>query len=213
MGAIILTIRHGETAWNREKIFRGIHDVPLNENGRLQARLTARALEAVRIDAAYTSPLSRSVETAATVLNPHGLNAILCDELLDFNYGVWTGKTECEASDGWPKEHEMWRSSPHKARIPGGDNLRDVFGRAFNAMETIAARHENQTVALFAHRVINKLLAIGALGLGLERFPFIVQGNCAINEFERTEQGYRILRINDTAHIRAAGVDLIKADF
>jgi len=34
------------------------HDIPLNENGRAQARLVAGALSNVRIEAAYTSPLS-----------------------------------------------------------------------------------------------------------------------------------------------------------
>ena len=85
--------------------------------------------------------------------------------------------------------------------------------RAFRAMEEIGRRHEGQTVALFAHRVVNKLLVLGALGLGLERFPFIRQGNCCINEFVRTASGYVIERINDTAHVRGAKADILQADF
>jgi len=80
-------------------------------------------------------------------------------------------------------------------------------------MEEIGRQHEGQTVALFAHRVVNKLLVLGALGLGLDRFPFVMQGNCCINEFVRTESGYLIERINDTAHVRKAGNDLIAFDF
>ena len=35
-------IRHGETAKNRQKLLQGRSDVPLNENGRKQARQAAR---------------------------------------------------------------------------------------------------------------------------------------------------------------------------
>jgi len=69
MSTTILLIRHGETAWNREKIFRGVYDIPLNENGRDQARQVARALKGREIHAAYSSPLSRAIETAQIALN------------------------------------------------------------------------------------------------------------------------------------------------
>ena len=64
MSTKILIIRHGETAWNRDRIFRGTCDIVLNENGKQQARLVAQALKGIRIDAAYTSPLSRAKEGA-----------------------------------------------------------------------------------------------------------------------------------------------------
>ena len=64
MSTTLLLIRHGETAWNREQIFRGVYDIPLNENGRAQARHLAEALAKREIDAAYSSPLSRAQETA-----------------------------------------------------------------------------------------------------------------------------------------------------
>ena len=209
----ILLIRHGETAWNREKVFRGLHDIPLNDNGRRQARLVGDALKSVAIHGAYTSPLSRAVETATIVLESHGIEATPHEGLIDFDYGDWTGKTEVEVANAWPQEHAAWISRPDTARVPGGNSLQEVFGRAFRAMEEIACGHDGQTVALFAHRVVNKLLILGALGLGLDRFPFIRQENCSINEFVRTANGYVIERINDTAHVRCAGADVLKGDF
>ena len=173
----ILLIRHGETDWNRERIFRGVSDIPLNDNGRVQARLAAEALRSDTIDAAYSSPLSRATETSDIVLEPHGIHATLHQGLLDFDYGDWTGNRESEVVKRWPEEHAMWNSRPHAIRVPGGDTLQDVFDRAFRSMEEIAKEHDGQTVALFAHRVVNKLLVLGALGLNLDRFPFIIQGN------------------------------------
>jgi broad specificity phosphatase PhoE len=213
MSTTILLVRHGETDWNREKIFRGVYDVPLNDNGRLQAQLAAKALRLDKIDAGYTSPLSRAVETATIVLGPHGIHAKPHQGLLDINYGDWTGKSESEVVRNWPEEHAIWSGRPHQVRIPGGDTLEDVFDRAFGAMEEIAERHDGQTVALFAHRVVNKLLVLGALGLTLDRFPFILQGNCCIDKFTRVEGGYLIEYLNDTSHIRYAGADVLEEDF
>jgi broad specificity phosphatase PhoE len=80
-------------------------------------------------------------------------------------------------------------------------------------MEELAERHDGETIAIFSHRVVNKLLLIGALSLGLERFRFILQGNCCINEIERIQSGYLIRSINDVSHIKSAGADLLQADF
>lgn len=213
MPTTILLIRHGETAWNRGKIFRGVYDVPLNENGRIQASHLATALTSCHLDAAYSSPLSRARETAQIVLEPHGIKAVVHEGLKDFNYGQWTGLEDEEVVRRWPEEHTRWITAPHEIRPPDGDTLQEVFDRAFNAVEVIAQKHDGQTIALFAHRVVNKLLVLGMLTLGLERFPFIRQDNCCISEFERTDKGYILIRSNDTSHIRQAGAELLKADF
>jgi broad specificity phosphatase PhoE len=213
MSTTILLIRHGETDWNRGKIFRGVYDIPLNDNGRHQAGLAAEALGSQVIDAGYSSPLSRAAETASIVLESHNIQAEPHEDLHDFNYGDWTGKTDAEVARCWPEEHAAWIAHPHEARIPGGDTLKEVFKRSFVAMEEIAQSHEGQTVALFAHRVVNKLLILGALGLALDRFPFILQGNCCINKFMRIEGDYLIEYLNDTSHLRYAGIDVLEEDF
>lgn len=213
MPTTILLIRHGETAWNREKIFRGVYDIPLNDNGRTQAHHLARALAWRRIDAAYTSPLSRARETAQIVLEPHGIEAVVHAGLKDINYGEWTGLQDEVVADTWPAEHAHWTTRPHQVHLPGGDTLREIFDRAWACVEEIVDRHDGQTVALFAHRVVNKLLILGMLTIGLERFPFIRQDNCSINEFERTEKGYVVISLNVTTHIQQRGTGLLKADF
>ena len=209
----IILIRHGETEWNRGKIFRGTHDIPLNDNGRNQAHLAAKALKKRQIDAAYTSPLSRAAETARIVLAPHNITATTHDGLLDFDYGKWTSLPYAEVAEKFPTEHTAWLTAPHTIRVPGGNTLREVFDTAYTAMEDIAEKHPDQTVALFSHRVVNKLLIIAALTIDLDRFPFIIQSNCCINELERTENGYLIHQINNASHRTSAKTNLLTDDF
>lgn len=213
MNTTILLIRHGETAWNRGKIFRGVYDIPLNENGRIQAQALARMLAIRPIDAAYTSPLSRAVETAQLVLESHRIEPGMHDGLKDFDYGEWTGLEDTEVARRWPDEHQHWIMAPHTLRVPGGDTLQDVFDRAFEAIAAIAKQHNGQTVALFAHRVINKLLVLGMLTLGLERFPFIQQDNCCLNEFLWTGQDYVVISLNNVNYLRQTGTAMLPDDF
>jgi len=213
MATKILLIRHGETAWNRGNIFRGVYDIPLNENGRDQAKQLGIAAAQRHVDAAYTSPLSRAVETGRLMLESHGIEPAVCPELTDFNYGDWTTLEDSQVAEKWPEEHARWKAQPHTLRVPGGNTLQEVFDTAFGAVEQIARKHDGQTVALFAHRVVNKLLVLAMLSLGLERFPFIRQDNCSLNEFDRVSDGYIVICLNDTSHLRQAGTEVLEADF
>lgn len=213
MSTKILIIRHGETDWNRSETFRGTYDIALNENGKKQARLVAQSLKNIKIDAAYTSPLSRAKETAGIVSKSHSISPIIHNAFIDMDYGEWTGKKDSEVIKLWPDEHAAWTTKPHTVKPPGGTTLEDIFKNSFAAMEDLAVKHNGETIAIFTHRVVNKLLLIGALALGLERFPFIIQGNCCINEIERIQSGYLIKSINDVSHIKNAGINLLQIDF
>lgn len=208
----ILLARHGETAWNRSKVFRGTRDVPLNDNGRNQAKLLAEVLRGRSIRAVYTSPLSRARETADIALANHGIEPVVEKGLIDFDYGDWTGLEETEVARRWPQQYRLWSTQPERAQPPNGDTLGVVFDRAFAAMDALAKHHPGETIALFAHRVVNKLLILAALGLRPPQFPFIRQDNCCLNTFERRDDGYVIVAINNTSHIDAT-TDLLTADF
>ena len=49
----IILVRHGQTPWNLDKIFRGSRDIPLNDQGREEARLAGEWLKGETIHAAY----------------------------------------------------------------------------------------------------------------------------------------------------------------
>ncbi|MBS1248741.1 MAG: Phosphoserine phosphatase 1 [Chloroflexi bacterium] len=213
MPTTLLLIRHGETAWNREKIFRGVHDIPLNENGRAQAEQLAQALAGREIHAAYSSPLSRAMETAHIALASRGIPVNGHPGLKDFSYGEWTGLEDSVVAERWPKEHDRLNTSPHLARPPGGDTLREVYDRTFGALTSLTQKHAGETIAFFAHRVINKLLILGMLGLGLERFPYLRQDNCCLNEFRFTGEDFVVVSLNDICHMRGAGMKLLREDF
>jgi broad specificity phosphatase PhoE len=205
----ILIVRHGETDWNRRKIFRGAHDIPLNDNGRAQAGRLTGALPA--IDAAYSSPLSRARETAQLALAGQAVAIQSHPGLVDIDYGEWTGKEDEEVYRLWPDEHTAWGATPHLAAPVGGEPLGAVSERVLASLHEVVDTHAGQIIAIFAHRVVNKLLVLGMLGLELNRFAYIRQDNCCISEFHKADDGYVVVRLNDTAHMR--DTDILTVDF
>ena len=63
----IYMIRHGQTDWNLAGKIQGKTDVPLNEEGRAQARFLAEAMKSRPAAKVFTSPLKRARETAQAV--------------------------------------------------------------------------------------------------------------------------------------------------
>jgi broad specificity phosphatase PhoE len=209
----LLIARHGETAWNRSRIFRGQYDVPLNDTGREQARWLGEALRDTPIDAAYSSPVSRALETGQIALQGRDISLRTLQGLSDLNFGDWTGLEEQRVAERWPDEYALWRRAPHCVQLPGGESLPAVQARAMAALEHIVADHPDQTVALFSHRVVTKMLVLGCLGLGADRFASLRQDNCCLNEIEHSASGYVIVRLNDTSHLHVSGLPLLVSDF
>jgi len=210
----LFLIRHGETGWNTQEIFRGHADIPLNENGFEQARKTAAALQPLPIAAVYSSPLSRAVETARLIAEPHGHEVIIEEGFIDFNYGIWQGRPHEEVKKKYPELYHLWLTAPHKVRFEQGEALADVRTRALAALEKILARHKGENVVVVTHRVVCKVLLCVLLGLDESHFWRIRQDTCAINVLEYSDDhGYIVSKLNDTCHLRPLSEVMKTGDF
>ena len=85
-------VRHGETEWNRQRRIQGLTDIPLNDTGREQARLTGTLLTRRPITRVVASPLGRARETAQIISAELGLGEPqLHDAFVERNYGAAEG--------------------------------------------------------------------------------------------------------------------------
>lgn len=206
----VILIRHGETDWNKEQIFRGKIDVPLNGIGLAQARCVRDALDQVPIDAIYASPLARAFVTAQVLAEPGKLSVRAEEGLSDIDFGTWQGLSHQKVKEDHGDLYAVWLTSPHRVTFPQGETLRRVQKRAVAALEGIIANNPGKTVAIVSHRVINKVILCSVLGLGLSRFWHLKQDTCAINRFEYKQGGYFITLLNDTCHLKGvAGASLV----
>jgi probable phosphoglycerate mutase len=198
----IILVRHGQTEWNRVERFRGRADLPLNETGIAQAEATGGRIAAeYRPVAVYSSPLSRAVKTAEAIAGHFTLPVQVHAGLIDIDYGQWQGFTPDEARERWPQMIDAWYRAPHTAYIPGGETLDDLRSRGLKTVNELSALHKDQTIVLVGHTVINRIILLGVLGLGNDRFWRLRQDTCAINVFEVEGGVFTIVSLNDTCHL------------
>jgi broad specificity phosphatase PhoE len=198
----IILVRHGQTPWNKDKIFRGSKDIPLNDQGREEARLAGEWLKEEKVDVAYTSPLSRSRDTAQAIARHHGVAVKDLPGLSDLCYGDWEGLPLTEVKVKYADLYHQWETAPHMVRFPAGETLAELRGRALSAVLAVVARHPQETVLLSAHRAVNKVLIAALIGLDDSHFWRIGQDTTAVNRFLWTGTTWQIISINDICHLR-----------
>lgn len=199
----ILLVRHGHVPGISPVRFRGRADLPLTSEGRRQAELTARRISpAWRPSAIYVSPLSRCRDTGAAIGRPLGLTPTPLDGLVDLDYGEWQGLTPDAARARWPEQLDLWYRAPDQAAIPGGETLREAHARIAPAVQAACDAHPAETIVLVGHDSVNRVFLLHALGAPMANYWRIRQSPCAINEIEHGENGFVIVSINQTDHLR-----------
>ena len=193
--------RHGETAWNAAEVFRGRNDIELNDTGIKQVELLAEYLSNMKIDAIYSSPMKRALQTAEAIAGCSKLGVSIAPGLIDFNYGEWQGLPKQQVEGKYKELYAEWVSHPERVKIPGGESLDDVGERAIAVVDEVAGKHEG-TVILVSHRVVNKVIICALLGLDNSHFWNIKLDTCGITVFVYEKGRVILTRHNDTSYLK-----------
>src|SRR4029079_19692018 len=137
----LLVIRHGETEWSRLGRHTGSTDIPLNDQGRQEARDAARTLDGWSIARAYTSPLERARETAELVEPACGV--VVDADLVEWDYGVYEGRTTPEIREAEPS-WSVW-TDPMK----GGESIAEVGARVDRFLARVFGEVESGNAVAF----------------------------------------------------------------
>ncbi|CAG9621901.1 histidine phosphatase family protein [Sutcliffiella rhizosphaerae] len=141
---IIGFIRHGTTAWNRERRAQGSSDIPLDQEGISDAKRLAKRLQKEEWDFIYSSDLMRAKQTAEIVAKSMNVNEVSLDSRLqEVNGGQIEGTIESERIDKWG---ENWRELDL-----GMESLEIVLKRAHSFLEDITKKHPNKKVLVVSH--------------------------------------------------------------
>jgi len=197
----IILVRHGETEWNVQEVFRGRIDIELNETGLRQAELLAEYLSGINIDAIYSSPLKRALKTAEVIASYHKLEVEIAPGLIDFDYGKWQGLPHQEVKHRYKELYLQWLKNPHLVQMPDGESLNEVRERALGVVKEAVAKHQG-TVVLVSHRVVNKVLICALLGLDDSHFWDIRQDVCGMTTFLYENERFILTKHNDTSYLR-----------
>src|ERR1700722_4893077 len=199
----VLLVRHGESGsmvgGAALALTDGQTDPPLAPGGTAQAELVGARLARQDIDAIYTSPLRRCVETAEPLARALGLTPRVERELREVFMGEWEGGLyRKKFAERDPIALRMLVEQRWDA-IPGAEPAPDFTRRVHAVITQIAAAHVGERIAVFTHAgVIGEALAQAS---GAEPFTFIGPNNASISQMFVTSDKWVVRRFNDASHL------------
>lgn len=198
----LIFIRHGETRLNVNQVFRGRTDIPLNETGLSQASRLGEELAGKPLQAVYSSPMTRAMQTAAAVAGPHGLTAVPLDSFHNICLGVWEGRAKAEIKEQFPDLWNQWVCCPDDLQIPGGETIPGLRRRTAEGIKWLLEEHPGEMVAVISHRSVLKAALAVVLGLERDYFWKFYLDNCSYSVIEhRPPTGFMITRLNEACHL------------
>jgi broad specificity phosphatase PhoE len=198
-------IRHGESEGNVAATLQGCRlDTPLSPRGRKQAESLSIRLLQEPIDAVVASPMCRARETAEIVAAPHGLGVSTDSDLLEFDWGSWTGRSLDEEMERHVAElRARWRAGEVEVHPPGGESPIKAAERAGRFLARLRSRGALGPLVV-AHGRFNRVLMTRILGRDLSRMDEIRQRNGSVSIFELDEDGHATsVSLDDVEHLSA----------
>src|SRR5512133_1495064 len=202
MSTRVFLVRHGATQLTAENRFAGAVGVDLSEEGRAQVLSLAERLARDDLAAIYTSPLSRTVETAEILARPHGLVPIREDGLREIGHGRWEGLTRAEVEERFPGEYETWEADPFTFAPEGGETGLAVLARALPVIRRIVVSHAGSTVLVVSHKATLRLLLSSLLGIDARGYrDRLDQSPACLDVVDfRDPARARLMTFNDVSH-------------
>ncbi len=167
----VYIVRHGETAWSISGQHTGLTDIPLTAKGERDAQVLRERLQHAKFSRVFTSSLQRASRTCD--LTGFASQAVVDDDLLEWNYGAYEGRTTAEITrdqPGW----ELFRDG-----CPDGESCQDVSIRADRVISKIRAADSD--VLLFSSGHFLRVLAARWLGVDPSVGRLLVLGTASLS--------------------------------
>jgi broad specificity phosphatase PhoE len=196
---VIHLLRHGEHVLRGRVLAGRTPGVGLSARGRNETLAVADRLSGEKIEALYSSPLQRTRETAEILSERLDLQIQCRDDVLEVDFGEWTGLTfdEVRADERW----RLWTSCRSIATVPGGESMRQVQERAVRALFEIRQAHRDGTVLVVSHGDVIRAALLFALGMPLDFFARIEIGLASLSTIQIDNFGIRVLGLNERPRV------------
>ena len=200
----IILVRHGLTLWNVEGRIQGISNTELAPEGLRQAKLLAENFPRGKVDAVYSSDLSRAKITAQFTADKFGLTVLTTTDFREVDFGEWEGKYFADLQKADADRLKIFHTSPDKLKLKGAETFQQAQSRAMKGLKKIIDAHEKSgesCVVIAAHGSINRLIICAILDIPIKNIWKISQFNTAVNIFRVDDGNFTVNLINGTSHL------------
>ena len=177
-------VRHAESTGNAQGRWQGRDDTLLTELGRKQAaklreRFTSEGYQPSHI---YSSPLSRTLETAQIASSAWDIPIVQVDDLMETDIGVFAGKTWQDIEEQMPEVATEFALNRNLDLVDGAETYTQRSDRAQRVVDMLTGEHtDDDSVLVFTHGGI--ISHIFAQLVGTDRMWGLGVRNTAMFEF------------------------------
>jgi len=198
----LFLVRHGATSATQEDRFSGSSGAELSEEGRWQAARLGERLSHQNITAAYSSPLSRALDTARIIAEQCGLEPATRDGLREMGHGHWEGMKRRDVEEQFAVEYAAWEADPFTFAPEGGESGLGVLARALPVIREIVTTHPGGRVLVVSHKATLRLVLSSLLAFDPRGYrDRLDQSPACLNVLDFLDPvRVRLMLFNDTSH-------------
>ncbi len=207
----VILVRHGEpTPADRQAT---VYDPPLSERGRWQARRLAARLAPLRLDALYSSPLKRALQTAQPLAEATGLEIREVPDLREVEMDLARLRSLSQRLGREALIEELGRrllATPRWDMLPGFEPSHRFRHRVLRAMQEIVSRHPGGRVVVVCHGGVINIYLGRVLGIR-SRDIFFLPEFTSLTVVRVAGERAVVQTVGDYAHLAAEGGEIFTA--
>ena len=170
----------------------------INRKGKEQAKKLRDRLAEEDISKIYSSSMTRAIETAKIVSEPHNLDIEESEELKE----VARAKFEGERFEDLIAEISNSETEDYLWKPEGGESLEELKERGVKFLNRIKEKHEEERIVIVSHGGTISSILLGILAHSAKNSYRISQENCSMNRLNwNAEKGWAIHSVNDVSHL------------
>ena len=198
----VYLIRHAEAEGNLYRRCHGHYDATVTARGYRQIAALAKRFEKERIDAVYSSDLTRTMTTALAITRVHGLPLHTAPGLREVGVGEWEDKTWTWLGKFDRERLLAFNTDAGSWHVEGGEDMPALRARLLRALDGIIAAHPGGTVAVFSHGMALRLLVGTLQGLSIAEIDGTRHAeNTAVTKLTADGSGIRVVYRDDASHL------------
>jgi probable phosphomutase (TIGR03848 family) len=196
---LVFLVRHALTPQTGDRLSGWTPGISLSDEGRAQVAALVERMRPVALDAVYSSPIDRCIETARPIASSKGLRVRARDALGEVRYGDWEGKRLRTLA-----KTKLWRqvmARPSEVRFPNGETIRETQFRAVSALEGLRAAHAKDAIAVVTHADVIRVVLAHYAGVHLDLYQRLVVAPASVTVLWIGGGGPRVLKVSDTGSL------------
>ncbi|MEN8240112.1 MAG: histidine phosphatase family protein [Actinomycetota bacterium] len=202
-GTTVSIFRHGQTEANLEGRWQGRTNSPLTPQGQKQVESASSYLHPM--EAIYTSPLGRAVETASILGSALGLAPVDADGLIEMSFGSWENMTTTEAIEADPELFDLiYGQGEDMPRGRDGESFTETGVRIRSTVAAMTESSELGHIGVVSHGAAIRAYVTNVIGLSFATRELLpIPRNSSMSQIRHTANGPVLSAYNVAPHLDA----------